>query len=106
VTIKPTKFPQFIGRINAEISFSIEGMSGGPIFGLTEKSDGTDEYTVVALQSRWIQDRRIILGCPLRVFGGFISKHEAGLPMTPVLASGYSTAPRRMRSLPPIAATE
>jgi hypothetical protein len=106
VPIDPTKFPRFIGRINVEIPFNIKGMSGGPIFGLTEKPDGTDEYTVVALQSRWIQDHRIIFGCPLRVFGDFISKHEAGLPMTQVLASRHRTAPRRMGSLPPNAESE
>jgi hypothetical protein len=88
VTIEPTKFPRFIGRINAEIQFNIQGMSGGPIFGLTETADGMVEYTVVAIQSSWYQESRIIFGCLLRVVGEFISRHKAGHPMTRALDRG------------------
>ena len=75
VEIPDTKFPVFIGRINAEISFSIKGMSGGPIFGLVSGEDGDVNCKVVALQSGWYEKSRIILGCPLPVFGQVIGRY-------------------------------
>jgi hypothetical protein len=47
--------PVFIGRITADIDFGINGMSGGPIFGLIEGSDGKLYYSVVAIQSEYDQ---------------------------------------------------
>jgi hypothetical protein len=79
VVIPSTTFPRFIGRINLEIPFDIKGMSGGPIFGLIETADGKVGYTVIALQSSWYEDSRIILGCPIHVFGKIIDRHEAGM---------------------------
>lgn len=46
---------------------SIEGMSGGPIYGF-RKVDDRWSYHVVALQSRWWPERRIIFGCSLPRF--------------------------------------
>jgi hypothetical protein len=47
----------------------IEGMSGGPIFGLTEDGTGKLIYWPLAIQSGWLPERRLVIGCPLRVLG-------------------------------------
>jgi hypothetical protein len=73
-----TPIPRFIGRINLEIPFRIEGMSGGPIFGLCETHTGHVGYTVVALQSCWEPTTRTIFGCPIRVFGEVLMHHLEG----------------------------
>jgi hypothetical protein len=60
---------RFIGRIPADLQISsIEGMSGGPIYGFRARTDGQVEYYVVALQSRWIADKKVIFGCSLPRF--------------------------------------
>ncbi len=65
---KPT-LPIFIGRITANIDFSINGMSGGPIFGLIEDQDSNLYYTVVAIQSAVVPTKNkfgsysVVIGC-------------------------------------------
>jgi hypothetical protein len=59
----------FEGRIDPRIDIpSIEGMSGGPIFGFRRNDEGGWSYHVVALQSRWFKKQRIVHGCSLPVF--------------------------------------
>jgi hypothetical protein len=59
----------FIGRINPEVTIeTIEGMSGGPIYGFRRGPTGQLVYHVVALQSRWRPESRIIFGCNVRLF--------------------------------------
>ncbi len=59
----------FIGRINPEVTIeTIEGMSGGPIYGFRRTPAGQLVYHVVALQSRWRPESRIIFGCNVRLF--------------------------------------
>jgi len=54
----------FAGRISPEAKIkSIKGMSGGPIFGFRQAEDGRWYYHVVALQSWWRPDSRIVFGC-------------------------------------------
>lgn len=68
--IKKTKFPQFIGRISSEASISnIEGMSGGPILGIRFQPDGSVRYYPLAVQSRWIARKRIVIGTNVSVIG-------------------------------------
>ncbi len=56
----------FVGRLPPEANIkSIKGMSGGPIFGFRRTKAGQWVYHVVALQSWWKPDSRIIFGCPL-----------------------------------------
>lgn len=58
----------FVGRITPEADISsIEGMSGGPIYGFRRDGDKW-LYHVVALQSRWREEERIIMGCPVKRF--------------------------------------
>jgi hypothetical protein len=52
---------------DAEIE-TVEGMSGGPIYGLRRHEKGRLLYHAVAVQSRWIRSKRIIFGCPLPNF--------------------------------------
>lgn len=59
----------FVGRIPADVEIpSIEGMSGGPIYGFRRAEDGKLYYHVVALQSWWRERSRITFGCSLPVF--------------------------------------
>jgi hypothetical protein len=46
----------------------IGGMSGGPIFGLIKQEDGSSLIRLVAIQSGWSQERRIITACPIGPF--------------------------------------
>jgi hypothetical protein len=43
-------------------------MSGGPIFGFRRNEDGRLSYHVVALQSWWDEDKRIVFGCSVPFF--------------------------------------
>jgi len=64
---KPTtQLQRFIAEItNLGDLQSIEGMSGGPVFGLAiDKKDGRLKYWPVAIQSSWDQ-KKTIFACPL-----------------------------------------
>lgn len=70
---KETTYQRFVGQIVPELPIdSIEGMSGGPIFGFRYK-DSELRYWVVALQSSWYRSRRIIFGCPLPILASLLS---------------------------------
>jgi hypothetical protein len=59
----------FIGRIHPSITTqTVKGMSGGPIFGFRKQPDGRLLYHVVALQSWWDEDKRIVFGCSVPFF--------------------------------------
>jgi hypothetical protein len=66
----PSELPWFVGQLPERArDFDIAGMSGCPIFGVRQNSDGTSHYWIVALQSRRSNtDRLAILGCPVAVF--------------------------------------
>jgi len=73
-------FPRFYGRLDAtlkcegtgEIVDDIDGMSGGPIIGLSRTQTGQFCYWVVAIQSGWDRTTRVIAGFPLRALGDAI----------------------------------
>jgi hypothetical protein len=46
-------------------------MSGGPIFGLKFEGEQT-KYWIVAIQSSWLSDERIVFGCPLPIFASMM----------------------------------
>ena len=59
----------FIGRIPDDVTISsVEGMSGGPIFGFRKSASGQWFYQIVGLQSWWRPETRIIFGCSLPLF--------------------------------------
>lgn len=78
-----TTIPRFIGRINVDLPYRIEGMSGGPIFGMCRHPSGRQGYTVVALQSAWYPDSKTIFACPVHVFGELLQGHVNGEIRTP-----------------------
>jgi hypothetical protein len=71
--VEHSELPWFVGQIhpNADLP-SIRGMSGGPIFGLKITPDRRIRYWIVALQSWWDKEKRIIFGCPVPVFMGLL----------------------------------
>jgi hypothetical protein len=71
VQLPESKLPWFVGRIVQKNAPSIVGMSGGPIMGFARMPEGV-KYWPVALQSGWYEQSRIILACPLPVFGTII----------------------------------
>lgn len=59
----------FVGKIDPAASIrTIKGMSGGPIYGFRTRDDGKLLYHIVALQSWWDPDTRIIRGCSVPMF--------------------------------------
>ena len=70
----PTNYPQFIGQLDSELPLeSVEGMSGGPIFGFRQEGEEL-RYWVVALQSSWDRRRRITYGCDLPLLASLMSE--------------------------------
>jgi hypothetical protein len=67
-----TTFPRFIAKIDDPCPIdSVEGMSGGPIFGFSENYE---QYWIVAIQSSWLPQQRIVFGCPVLVFATFVEE--------------------------------
>ncbi|MGR9416087.1 hypothetical protein ELH75_23305 [Rhizobium leguminosarum] len=59
-----TLFPRFIATIDSQTDLqSLEGMSGGPIFGFN--TERLNKYWIVAIQSSWKKSERKIFGCPV-----------------------------------------
>jgi hypothetical protein len=69
-----TPIPQFYGKINVDEIKSIEGVSGGPIFGFYRNNYDEMRYWVVALQSSWLSKSRIISAAPTFILGDVIEK--------------------------------
>src|SRR5262249_32188711 len=69
----PSTYPWFVGRVGAAQGLpDLDGMSGGPIFGFFMGEDGQWRYWIVALQSRWNAEKRIIFACPVQVIGRIV----------------------------------
>jgi len=65
----------FIGRIHPEAKIKdIAGMSGGPIFGFRKLDNGRWVYHIVAVQSRWLDQSRVIFGCSIPLFAELLYK--------------------------------
>lgn len=61
-----TPYRRFVGQIRAEYEVgSIVGMSGGPIFCF--KGHDFEPYFVAAIQSTWLERKKITFGCPIPV---------------------------------------
>src|SRR6266851_9154551 len=59
-------YPWFVDVVGGAAGLAdIQGMSGGPIFGFFKGPDERWQYWIVALQSRWNDERRIIFACPV-----------------------------------------
>lgn len=63
-------FPSFYGRLadnlyNPNAGVSLDGMagfSGGPIIGFAKRENGEPAYHLVAVQSAWRRDHRVVVG--------------------------------------------
>jgi hypothetical protein len=67
-----TRHPRFVGRIDQDLPLnSVKGMSGGPIFGFSIGAE--TRYWVVALQSTWRAQSRIVYGCSLPVLASLMT---------------------------------
>lgn len=72
---EPPEDGWFIGRLPTDPRLEdIEGMSGGPIYGFWKDENGVTHYAIIALQSSWNKDTRVIYGYPLWMFAEVI--HE------------------------------
>lgn len=70
--IRATRYPRFVGELDPNLALaSVRGMSGGPILGFNLTPP--IRYWVVALQSTWLRDRRLVFGCPLPVLASLMS---------------------------------
>jgi hypothetical protein len=69
-------FSWLVGKVHTEVFAlkGIEGMSGGPIFGLKKTNDGESRYWLVALQSWWDPDTCTVYGCRASVFHRFLQE--------------------------------
>jgi hypothetical protein len=69
VDVQPTTIPWFVGQLPQQLEIpDIQGMSGGPILAFRRNTDGQWVYWIVALQSWWFPDRRIVFGCSVPEF--------------------------------------
>jgi hypothetical protein len=67
-----TTYPRFVGQIGNDLPFkSIEGMSGGVIFGFQTKP--RLRYWIVAIQSSWERQTRTVYGCSLPVLASLMT---------------------------------
>jgi hypothetical protein len=66
--VEATTFRRYVGRITPRTNISIEGTSGGPIFGLAHDDAGQLRYWLLALQSSQSPDHTLTFGCPAEVF--------------------------------------
>jgi hypothetical protein len=58
--------PRFAGLLNDGNALeSVEGMSGGPILGISKREGGGWDYACVAVQGSWLPRQRLLLGTPL-----------------------------------------
>jgi hypothetical protein len=61
--VAATDFPQFVARIHHDFPIeSVVGMSGGIIVGFTREDGGQVQRWPVAIQSRWLRKKRIVIG--------------------------------------------
>lgn len=58
----------FVARIHPDATIeTIEGMSGGPIYGFRFDEERNLRYHVVAVQSSWLPKQRVIFACPFAI---------------------------------------
>lgn len=72
--LSETEMPMFYGKILLHKNQrSVKGMSGGPIFAF-KQINGQYRYWLKALQSRWLEQSEIVMGCPTTFLGVALEK--------------------------------
>lgn len=67
--------PQFYAKLREDVALeSIVGMSGGPIIGVRVEPGNMVRYWIVAVQSRWYPQHRIIAAGPVPYFAAKIAE--------------------------------
>ena len=67
---KDTSLPRIYAKINLDKGIgSIEGMSGGPLFGFQQLENGESRYWLLGLQSTWHPPSQHIAACPTKILG-------------------------------------
>lgn len=61
----PSEHPWFYGQLGETYVEDIDGMSGGPILGVTFDEEDWPEFWVVAIQSGWRTEERVVWACPI-----------------------------------------
>lgn len=75
---KPTTAPTLWGKVSLDHQgTSIQGLSGGPVFGFAKRGDQL-KYWLHAVQSRWREDTRQIAACEMRPLGIFLKDFMQG----------------------------
>jgi len=70
--IYQTNSPRFVGQLDENLPLeNLTGMSGGPIFGIRFSEE--IRYWVVAIQSSWLPNQRIVFGCPMPIICGLLT---------------------------------
>jgi hypothetical protein len=65
--VQATPCHRFIGQIlDPNNPKNFVGMSGGPLLGFKQASNGLD-YWVIAIQSTWLEKDRVVFACPISV---------------------------------------
>jgi hypothetical protein len=71
---KTTRYARFVGQVDPALGLkSIEGMSGGPIFGFT-LDERLPRYWVVALQSSWNRTQGTVFGCFVPILASLMTE--------------------------------
>jgi hypothetical protein len=74
--LRATTYPRFVGQIDPRLNIgSVVGMSGGPIFGFRRNHEL--RYWVVAIQSAWLESRRVVFGCSVPVIASIMTEEQA-----------------------------
>lgn len=110
--LEPKRYSRFVAKLPENLGLdSVVGMSGGPILGFNLAPPM--RYWVVALQSTWLRDRRLVFGCPIPILAplltdalreaGAISDVQAEMPAVrskPESAEHEEAGPDRMGETP------
>lgn len=76
---EPNPYRTFAGRLGDKLLLkSMDGMSGGPIFGFKRSEMG--RYWVVAIQNEWNARRKLTFGCSVPQLAHFAEMCLHGLP--------------------------
>lgn len=71
--------PTLYGQIEIDGFISdIKGMSGGPIFSFKIDEDGKLRYWLCAVQSRWLDGKKLIAACLMKPFASYLKEMLMG----------------------------
>ncbi len=87
------KLPDDIFRSDGVELKDVDGMSGGPIFIVKKLPDGSQKYCVLALQTSWRRDLRVIAGNYIKPVGEGIAAAVREVVAEQATRAGNATVP-------------